>query len=74
MLEKVLAMGERAVVVTGSAERAESLASALWTYDDRSFLPHGTAKDGSAADQPIWITTVIENPVSYTHLTLPTKA
>ncbi len=55
-------MGDRAVVVAGSEERVESLASALWTYDDRSFLPHGTARDGSAADQPVWITTAIENP------------
>ena len=62
MLEKVLAAGDRAVVVAGSGERVESLASTLWTYDDRSFLPHGTAKDGAAADQPVWITTEIENP------------
>ena len=62
VLEKVLALGDRAVVVAGSAERVETLASALWTYDDRGFLPHGTAKDGAAADQPIWITTEVENP------------
>lgn len=62
MLEKVLATGDRAVVVAGSEERAEALAAALWTYDDRSFLPHGTARDGSAPDQPVWITTAIENP------------
>ena len=62
MLEKVLARGQRAVVVAGSDERAEALASALWTYDDRGFLPHGTAKDGFAADQPVWIATRAENP------------
>jgi DNA polymerase-3 subunit chi len=62
VLEKVLAAGDRAVVVAGSDERAEAIAAALWTYDDRSFLPHGTAKDGAAADQPIWITTAVENP------------
>lgn len=62
MLEKVLSLGQRAVVVAGSEERVESLATALWTYDDRSFLPHGTAKDGDAADQPVWLTTRDENP------------
>jgi DNA polymerase-3 subunit chi len=62
VLEKVLALGDRAVVVAGSGERVEALASALWTYDDRGFLPHGTAKDGAAHDQPIWITTEVENP------------
>ena len=62
VLEKVLALGQRAVVVAGSEERVEALAVALWTYDDRSFLPHGTARDGAAADQPVWITTREENP------------
>jgi DNA polymerase-3 subunit chi len=62
VLEKVLALGDRAVVVAGSTERVEALASALWTYDDRGFLPHGTAKDGEAPEQPIWITTEVENP------------
>jgi DNA polymerase-3 subunit chi len=62
VLEKVLSLGQRAVVVAGSEERVEALAGALWTYDDRSFLPHGTARDGNAADQPIWLTTREENP------------
>jgi DNA polymerase III subunit chi len=62
VLEKVLASGKRAVVVAGSAERVEALNAALWTYDDRGFLPHGSAKDGGAADQPIWLTTREENP------------
>jgi DNA polymerase-3 subunit chi len=62
MLERVLARGERAVVILGSAERVEALAAHLWIYSDRSFLPHGTALDGYAAEQPIWITAVDENP------------
>jgi len=62
VLEKVLSLGQRAVVVAGSDERVETLATALWTYDDRSFLPHGTARDGAATDQPIWLTTREENP------------
>ncbi|MGE0746141.1 MAG: DNA polymerase III subunit chi [Rhodospirillales bacterium] len=62
LLEKVLASGVRAVVVTGSAERVEQLSTALWTYDPASFLPHGTARDGEAAAQPIWLTDHPENP------------
>ena len=54
-------MGERAVVV-GSPERVEALNVALWTYDDRSFLPHGSTRDGFAEDQPIWLATREENP------------
>lgn len=68
MLEKVLATGQRAVVVAGSEERVEALNAALWTYDDRSFLPHGSAKDGFERDQPIWLTVREENPNGATML------
>jgi DNA polymerase III subunit chi len=70
ILEKVLARGDRAVVMAGSAERIEALNATLWTYDDRSFLPHGSHKDGFAADQPVWLTTVEENPNGATVLVM----
>ena len=62
LLERVIAGGMRAVVVSGSAERVEALNAALWTYNDRAFLPHGSSRDGFAEDQPIWLTTAEENP------------
>ena len=62
LLEKVLAAGKRAVVMARSEERVEALNAHLWTYDDRSFLPHGSAKDGYASEQPVWLTTETENP------------
>lgn len=62
LLEKVLAAGKRAVVMLGSEERVEALNLHLWTYDDRGFLPHGSARDGVPAEQPIWLTTEDENP------------
>lgn len=66
ILEKALSGGKRAVVVAGSPERAQALDGQLWTYDDRSFLPHGCASAAGAADfaadQPIWLTTEVENP------------
>lgn len=62
LLEKALAAGKRAVVMLGSAERVEALDNLLWTYDDRSFLPHGSAADGFAAEQPVWLTEADENP------------
>jgi len=62
LIEKVLESGARAVVRTGSTERAEALNGALWTYDQDSFIPHGTARDGNAALQPVWITADEENP------------
>jgi len=62
MLERSLERGERAVVMLGSPERVEALAAHLWTYNDRGFLPHGTAEDGFAARQLIWLTAKDENP------------
>jgi DNA polymerase-3 subunit chi len=66
ILQKALAGGQRAVVVAGSPERAKALDLQLWTYEERSFLPHGLApasgEDEFAAEQPIWLTTKVENP------------
>jgi len=62
LMEKVLESGARAVIRTGSSERAETLSGALWTYDQNSFLPHGTTYDGNPDKQPIWITAENENP------------
>ena len=62
LLEKVLESGRRAVVLAGSEERAEALNAALWTYDQGSFLPHGTARDGRPERQPIFLSTDDSNP------------
>jgi len=62
LLEKTLARGWRAVVMAGSPERVEALTQHLWTYDEKGFLPHGSAKDGHAALQPIWLTDNDERP------------
>jgi len=70
LLEKAVAGGLRAVVRAGSAERVEALNGVLWTYDPASFLPHGSARDGNAAEQPIWLTTEDENPNGATLLVL----
>ena len=70
ILEKMLARGDRVVVMAGSTERVEALNAALWTYNDRAFLPHGSSRDGFAEDQPIWLTTAEENPNSASMLVL----
>lgn len=62
LLEKVLESGHRAVVVAGSEEQVEALGVALWTYEQRSFLPHGSAADGHADRQPVYLTVDDENP------------
>jgi DNA polymerase-3 subunit chi len=70
LLEKVVETGARAVVIAGSSDRVEALNSVLWTYDQGSFLPHGSARDGDAQEQPIWLTTADENPNGATVLVL----
>jgi DNA polymerase-3 subunit chi len=70
MLMKTLERGQRAVVMAGSPERVEALTQHLWTYDDRAFLPHGSAADGHAQRQPIWLTAADENPNGATTLFL----
>ncbi len=62
LIERTLERGWRAVVQAGSPERLDALDTHLWTYQEDSFLPHGTRKDGFAEDQPIYLTTGDENP------------
>jgi DNA polymerase-3 subunit chi len=62
LLEKTLERGWRAVVQAGSDERVEALDSHLWTYDEASFLPHGTRRDGDLARQPVVLTSEDDNP------------
>jgi DNA polymerase-3 subunit chi len=62
LLERAQTQGHRVVVRAGSPERVESLSATLWTYQEAAFLPHGSARDGHPAAQPIWLTHCEENP------------
>jgi DNA polymerase III subunit chi len=62
LLEKTLSRGWRAVVLLKAEADVEPMATHLWTYRKESFLPHGAAKDGLAAEQPIWITHEDDRP------------
>ncbi|HYW60635.1 MAG TPA: DNA polymerase III subunit chi, partial [Xanthobacteraceae bacterium] len=62
LLERSLERGWRVVVQSSSEERVEALDAQLWTFRDDSFLPHGTYRESSAADQPILITVGDDNP------------
>ncbi len=70
LLEKALAGGLRAVVKAGSEERVAALDAALWTYEQGSFLAHGSAQDGNGPDQPVWLTAGDDNPNAATVLFL----
>lgn len=62
LLHKILEKGHRVVLLAGSPERVEDLNRHLWCYEESSFLPHGSQKDGNADLQPIWLTAHEENP------------
>ncbi len=70
ILERALADNHRIVVMAGSAERVAHLDDLLWTYDEASFLPHGSARGGHADRQPIWLTDEDANPNRATMLVL----
>jgi len=62
LLERTRERDWRAVVRVGSAERMAALDAHLWTYSEQTFLAHGTAEEGHASRQPIYLTTEEENP------------
>ncbi len=61
LLEKTLDGDNRALVVTGSEARSEFLNGLLWTYDQDSWLPHGSIRDEHAERQPVLISESPEN-------------
>ena len=62
LLVKAYATEKKIVVKVGNDERVEFINTHLWTYEEGSFLPHGSKKDGNADIQPIWITSGEEIP------------
>jgi len=64
ILGKALSTGRRVVVRLPDKAVVEQMNERLWLYDPDSFLPHGSAKDGYAALQPVWLTDKDENPNS----------
>jgi len=70
LLERARSQDLRIVIRAGSPERVEHLNSLLWTYDEASFLAHGSQRDGNAAEQPIFLSHKDENPNGATVLFL----
>ncbi len=62
LLEKAYALGKAIKIKIGNEERVEFINSQLWTFDDTSFIPHGSKKDGFAESQPIWLSAGDDNP------------
>jgi DNA polymerase-3 subunit chi len=62
LLEKVLASGQRAVVMAGDEQTLKTIDTFLWTYSKSELIPHGTSEDGNPSLQPVWLTCTEENP------------
>ena len=62
LVEKSLERGWKALVRCGSYERLEALDTALWTYREDSFLPHGRDSEAGAPEEPALLTTETNNP------------
>jgi DNA polymerase III subunit chi len=62
LLAQALTRGWRSVIQVGDADKVEQVSEVLWASDADPFLPHGTAADGRAALQPVWITAGDDNP------------
>jgi DNA polymerase-3 subunit chi len=61
-LATALERGWRCVVQVGAADRLDAVSEVLWKTDADVFLPHGSAADGFAERQPIWLTAGDDNP------------
>jgi len=70
LLERILNQSLRVVVRVTSDHYLSALNQSLWTYDAKSFLPHGSANDGDVEQQPIYLTTGGEVPNGATILIL----
>ena len=53
--ERVLASGQRLLIVTGDAAQQAALDRQLWDYAPESFLPHGVLGASDDAAQPVLI-------------------
>ena len=61
LCEKAYLAQNRIKIMLSTEERVEFINSLLWTYNEESFLPHGSKKDGFVKDQPIFISADNEN-------------
>ena len=55
LLDRTLQAGQRALVLCRDPARVTALDQALWACVDPAWLPHGSAADGDADLQPVWL-------------------
>ena len=62
IVQKALSAGHRIVIRGADEKEVERLNNLLWTFRPDSFIPHGSDKDGQAAQQPVWLSAGNDNP------------
>jgi len=62
LLARILQRGHRAVVRLPDPGRVEALNRRLWELRPEDALPHGSAEDGHAEEQPVWLTAGEDRP------------
>jgi DNA polymerase-3 subunit chi len=62
LIEKAYLQGLRVVVLSASAADATALDDLLWTFNDRSFVPHRLCRDteSMSADTPVHVSTALD--------------
>ncbi len=62
LIEKAYLRGLRVIVLSASAADATALDDLLWTFNDRSFVPHRLSRDqeSMSADTPVHVSTALD--------------
>ncbi len=62
LIEKIYYSGQRLIVIAQESNLLKSVDDGLWVYSTKHFIPHGTEADEYPEDQPVYLTTKLENP------------
>ena len=62
LIEKSINNNWNSVVLTDNIERMEEINDLLWTYNETSFLPHGSQNDKNREHHKVYLTCEEENP------------
>ena len=68
--ERVLAGGDRLLVVSGAAAQRDALDRLLWTYAADSFLPHGQTGTGDDERHPVLLADAMQAANGARHVAL----
>lgn len=62
LLEKIYNSEKRCIFYSPLEERVQLVDKSLWTFAKMAFIPHGDKSSGFSEQQPIYFTSVVDNP------------